>query len=250
MALRFSTDGGAGEALALGLVVLHVDETIEQDFRRLMPLEAALYTSRVPSGAEVTAETLARMEADLPAAVGRLPPAAGLHVVGYACTSGTTIIGEEGVARAVRSVRPGVAVTNPLTAAKAAFTALGARRIAFISPYVAEVSAAIRAKLEEAGFAIAAVGSFEQAEERVVARIDTASVLAAIEDVGGGAEECDAVFVSCTNLRVLDVLEEAESRIGKPVVSSNTALAWHMLRLAGCKDVRVGGGRLFRTELP
>jgi maleate isomerase len=45
--------------------------------------------------------------------------------------------------------------------------------------------------------------------------------------------DCDAVFVSCTNLRVAEIAEEAERRIGRPVLSSNLALAWHMLTLAG-----------------
>ena len=80
-----------------------------------MPPEAALYHSRVPSDPEVTAETLARMEAALPAAVSLLPPV-DFNVVGYGCTSGATIIGEPGVERAVHSVRPGVAVTNPAPA--------------------------------------------------------------------------------------------------------------------------------------
>ena len=46
-----------------------------------------------------------------------------------------------------------------------------------------------------------------------------------------GRGEVDAVFLSCTNLRTLDVIDEIEAELGLPVVSSNQALAWHMAQL-------------------
>ena len=90
----------------------------------------------------------------------------------------------------------------------------------------------MRLKLELAGIEIAGFGSFEEGNDRVVARITGASILRAVEAVAAQTP-CDAVFVACTNLRCLDVLAEAEARIGRPVISSNLALAWHMLHLAG-----------------
>ena len=58
---------------------------------------------------------------------------------------------------------------------------------------------------------------------------------------------CDAVFLSCTNLRTLNVIPEIEARIGKPVLSSNQVLAWHLLRLAGCHAVDDAPGVLWRN---
>ena len=249
MRLSFETDDGLAGRAALGLIVLQADETVEPEFRRLLDLEGvALYHGRVPSGAEVTPETLAAMEAAIPDAVRLLPPSAELEVVGYACTSGATIIGEAEVEAAIQSARPGVATSNPLTAVKAACAALGVRRLGFVTPYIAEVSAAMRAKLEAAGLEIAAFGSFEQSEEALVARITPASVLAAILEVGA-AETCEAVFASCTNLRATDVIPEAEARLGKPVLTSNQALAWHMLRLAGVTAPLPDRGALFLRAL-
>ena len=55
----------------------------------------------------------------------------------------------------------------------------------------------------------------------------------------------DAVFVSCTSLRLTEIVAELEADIGIPVTSSDHAMAWHCLRLAGVKDTVPGVGRLF-----
>ena len=207
-----------------------------------------VHHSRVPSGREVTPESLAEMAAALPAAVDLLPPGVAFDVIAYACTSGATIIGEDEVAAIIHRRRPGVSVSNPLTAAKAALLALKIGRLGFVTPYVAEVSSAMRENLAADGFETVAFGSFEVAEDGVVARMTPASILSAIVAVGEEAA-CEGVFVACTNLRAAGIIEEAEARLGKPVVTSNQALAWHMLRLAGVDAALPGRGRLFTLPL-
>lgn len=222
----------APEGAALGLVVLQADETIEQDFRWLVPPGARLYVTRVPSGLEVTSETLAEMEGRLPAAAELFPGSVRFDAVGYGCTSGTAVIGAAKVAEMVRLGTTAKAVTEPVSALIAACRALDVRRLAFLSPYVAEVSARLREVLAEAGVEAPVFGSFNEAEEAKVARITTASVIEAAAALGA-ASEAEAVFLSCTNLRTLDAIPEIERRLGKPVLSSNLVLAWHMCRLAG-----------------
>ncbi len=247
MTLPFETDAGLGVRAALGLIVLRSDETIEHEFRSFVPSTGiALYHSRVASADAVTTETLATMRDEIPRAAALLPPVA-LDVVGYGCTSGATVIGPDGVADGVHRHFPEAAVTEPLTAARAAFAALGVRRIALISPYVEAVSRALRAAFEASGLTIAAFHSFDEGQESVVARITPGSMFAAIE-VGASTPGVEAVFMSCTNLRMGPVLAEAEQRVGIPVLASNQVLAWHMLRLAGIDDPIPDAGRLF--ELP
>lgn len=245
MKLEFDTDGGIGTRANLGVIVLQTDETLEHEFARMIRgPDVAFYCSRIAMVPEVRSETLARMERELPAAAALLPSAPRYDAIGYGCTSGATVIGSDRVARAVTSVCPGARVSDPLAAIVAAARALGARRLGFVTPYVAEVSARMRGKLAAAGFEIAGFGSFEQGNDTVVARIDRESILAAIENVAAQAP-CDAVVISCTNLRCLDVIGAAEARIGVPVISSNQALAWHMLRLAGIAEPKPEFGRLF-----
>ncbi len=247
MKLRFDTDAGIGTRATLGVIVLETDETLEPEFARMTALDGvALYHSRIPMVPEVRPDTLARMEADLPAAARLLPSATDFDVIGYGCTSASSVIGSDAVARAVQGVFPQARVTDPLAAIIAAGRALGVRRLGFVTPYVAEVSARMRDRLVDAGFEIVRFGSFEEGDDRVVARISERAIAEGARQVAPGAE---AVVISCTNLRCLRIIPRIEAATGLPVISSNQALGWHMLRLAGIDDPLPRFGRLFATQL-
>ncbi|KZM50114.1 aspartate/glutamate racemase family protein [Labrenzia sp. OB1] len=245
MKLDFETDAGIGTRATLGVIVLETDETLEPEFSKMMALDdVALYHSRIPMVPEIRSDTLARMENNLPSSVRLLPPSLDFDVIGYGCTSASTVIGSENVARAIQGVFPGVKVTDPLAAVIAAARHLEAKRLGVITPYVPEVSRRMHQRLTDAGFEIVAFGSFEEGNDRTVARISKASIIRAAERVAASAP-CDAIVVSCTNLRTLDILKETEQKTGVPIISSNQALAWHMLRLAQIKEPRPDYGLLF-----
>ncbi|GAA6198856.1 Asp/Glu racemase [Aquicoccus sp. SU-CL01552] len=216
----------------LGLVVLQADERIEADLRQLLPAPVDLLVSRVPSGLDVTPQTLARMEAELPRAAGLFPEAVGFDVIGYGCTSGAAQIGSARVAEKLRVGARAAHVTDPVSALVASCRSLGLRRLALLSPYVAAVSDRLRAVLAEQGIATPVFGSFAEAEEARVARITAGSIAQAARTLvaEGGV---DGLFLSCTNLDTLPMIGALEREIGIPVLSSNLVLAWHMLRLAG-----------------
>ncbi len=230
----------------LGLVVLQSDETIEQEFRSALPHDAQFLVSRVASGQEVTRDSLQSMEAHLPAASGLFPRGTNFDAIGYGCTSGTAQIGADRIAELIRQGAPADHVTEPVTALTAACAALGATRLAFLSPYIGEVSAKLREVLAQAGIATPVFGSFNEASEARVARIDAGSVMAAARQLAakGGA---DALFLSCTNLHSFDVIAPLEAELGLPVMSSNAVLLWHMARMADAKVTRGDLGRLFET---
>jgi len=245
MGMPYDSVEPIGSRAVLGLIVLQSDETIEQDYQRCFPQgDVAIYVSRVPSGTEVTTDTLPMMEAELPRAASLLPPSLRFDAVGYGCTSGATVIGPDRVAALVEGAANVAAVSDPLSAVRAGLAALGVSRIGLVSPYIAEVTAPLCAALQASGSEVVASVSFDERVEERVARIDPASIRAAALAVGRDPG-VEAVFLSCTNLRTLDVISEIEDLLGKPVISSNQALAWHMARLAGV----TGGptfGRLMR----
>ena len=240
--LAFVTD--AQRPIAIGLIVLQVDETIETEFRAVFN-HIPLYHTRIPSAPVVTAETLARMEADIPGVSALLPPAARFGAIGYACTSAAAIIGSDRIAAAVQSIHPDVPISNPLDAALTACDTLGVRRLGLITPYIETVSHSIRDHFENNGLSIAALASFEREEDRIVAQISEESILDAILQLGA-RKDIDAVFVSCTNLRTFNIIATAEAEIGKAVLSSNQVLAWHLLRLAGYNSEMLGLGILLQ----
>ena len=247
--LKFETDAGPGERARIGLIILQSDQTIEPEFASLLrELGVALYHARIPNAMEVTPDTLRQMERELPGTVRLLPREFRFDAIGYCCTSGATEIGEEKVDRIIRRIHPDARTSNPLSACKAALRALGLKRIALVTPYLPSVTTDLRQELEAAGFEVSAVASFCQSNDLTVARIAPHSILEAIEEIGGG-EDCDGVFVACTGLRALEIIPEAEVRVQKPVLSSNQALAWHLMRLIGIEDNLKRGGRLFRARL-
>lgn len=217
----------------VGLVVLQADETIEQDFRRLFPAEVCdFFVSRVRSDPEVTTETLAAMANDMTAAASLFPRSAKFDVVGYGCTSGTSVIGPNRVAELVGEGCTAKSVTEPFSALVHACERRNIKRLALLSPYIESVSAKLRDVLAETGIATPVFGSFNEAEEAKVARISGASIIEAAEALAK-SDETDGVFLSCTNLKALEVLEEVTARTGKPAMSSNSVLAEHMKALAG-----------------
>ncbi len=223
----------------LGLVVLQTDETIEHDFRRLLSAdECKLHVSRVVSGADLTPEMIARMDRALPEAASLLPPAASFDAVAYACTSGTAHIGAERVHQVLRTETGATSATDPMTAAIAALGALGAHRIGVLTPYTETIAQPLIDTLRETGFDVTSSLSFGEEVEANVVRISGNSVRGAVEALLQGAE-VDAVFMSCTNLRTLDVIPDLETRFGIPVFGSNLALAWHLSKLAGLGALRL-----------
>ena len=239
--LRAGYDDASGTGPAVGLIVLESDEVLERELAAWLPPAFRRFHARIANATDVTADTLRAMERELPAAAALLPASVAFDVVAYGCTSASAVIGEARVAELVGSVVPNAAVTNPLSAAKARLADLGASRVALLTPYSRAVSRAVLEHLESAGLEVVRAATFDERDDSRVARIAERSTLEAMVRLaaGGGV---DAVFGSCTNLRALNVLDEAARRAGVPALTSNSALAWHIERLAASRAVAAGAG--------
>ncbi len=247
--LEFKVDGGFGQRARIGLIVLETDQTLEPEINSLDLAGVTFYHSRIPMEDDVSADSLGAMMDRLPAAAGLLPSDFEFDAVGYGCTSAATVIGAERVADAIGQVHPGVPTTDPITAAIAAFGALEAGRIAIVTPYVEDVTNQVVATFNNSGIEVVAAGSFLEPSDLVVARISPESITGAVRTMAAQAA-CDAVFVSCTSLRSYGNIASLELELGVPVVSSNQAFLWHLLRLAG-DDAGIDGdlkhlGQLFQ----
>jgi maleate isomerase len=238
-------DAGIASRAAIGLLVLATDQTMEHEFRQVMRLPGVgLYAARLYNDAEITNETLLAMRTRIAPATELILPGLPLDVVGFGCTSASMAMGEEAVFAEIHKARPEVKCTTPITAAFAAFNAFGAKRIGVLTPYAREVNETVRRYLDSHGVQVAAFGTFDKLDDREAARISPASLKRGVETLVRSAK-VDAVFVSCTSLRLCEAAAEIEAESGVPVTSSDHALAWHCLRLAGITDVIPGVGRLY-----
>lgn len=247
--LPYTLNAGIGHAAKIGMLVLSSDYTIDYEFSQVFSDDAiATYQTRIENSPEITPQTLAAMENKIPAALKTILPGEALDVVAYGCTSATTVLGEQTIFDRIAEVQPTALATTPITAAFAAFNALNAKRIAVLTPYRRDVNTLLRQYIIDAGFEVPVFGSFNQELDPLVARIDNNSLESAI-DILLEKASVDLAFVSCTSIRFLDQVRAIEARIGLPVTTSNHAMAWHCLRLAGGQQQLPQFGSLYQQSL-
>lgn len=245
---RLSADFVSGEGLSVGMIALAPDRVGVRDFETfLAPVPGlSIFTTRVPLAEVVTPASLAAMREHLAEAARRLVPGSPLDAVAFSCTSGTVAIGIEAVRAAVGQARPGVPVHTPIEAGANALDVLGVRRIALLAPYLEAAGDLISGFFEESGIDVLSRATFALDGDRQMNRVSPDCLIAAGTECLAATPEAQGLFISCTGLATAGVIEAIEQATGLPVVTSNQALAWEVLRRAGDATVIEGRGRLFR----
>jgi maleate isomerase len=239
--------GAAATPCEIGLIAVATDHAIESELRRFLPPErAVLYVTRVRLPDRYDLASLRATADELAAAAALLVPGSPLDVLVYGCTSATVAIGEDEVFARLRRDRPGLPLpcTTPITAAMAAFARLGVARVALLTPYRRAVHEAVAGFLGGRGMAVADQTHLGIDSDAAISRVTAAQLFEAVRRLDLAA--ADAVFLSCTSLRLAAVIDALEAETGRPVIASNQALAWHCLQLAGRGAGFPRGGRLLR----
>ncbi len=182
------------------------------------------------------------MGTQVPAAA-KLLAHAKVNVICYGCTAGGFLKGPEydRDMNAEIKVATGIPGTTSASAITDALNAVGAKRISVATAYEPWLNVKTQQYLEAAGFTVLAIEGFGTQAHAAVTP-DRVAALAKKVDL----PEAQAVFIGCSNLRTLEIIESLEQELGKPVVTSNQASMWSMLRLAGATHAVPGAGRLFR----
>jgi maleate isomerase len=228
----------------IGLVVLATDHTTERDFGWMLPRdEVQAYAARIPYANPTTPGNLRLLQPRLAEAASMILPDEPLDALHFGCTSAVVAIGDEAVEAALQAGKPGTPVVTPLSAARAAFAALGVRRISLLTPYTAETTAPMVGYFTRHGFEVGGVTCMDLDDDRVMARVRPEAVLAAA--VEAVARDADGLFVSCTALRAAEVAGRIEAAIGRSVVTSNQASVWRCLRILGLARSLPGSGRIW-----
>ena len=233
----------------IGVLVPPGNPTVEPELYRMAPSGVSVHFARLDSSSSASAPGAhGGMEDRTQAYVDSLPAVAPVlgavnpAIVALAFTAASYSNGfarEAALADRIASLTGSPALTAA-QAILAALEHLGVKRLALGTPYPESISAMGRAYWEAAGLTVAGYARlsgvtniYDESEER-------AYRLARQADV----PDADAVLLSGTGLPTIGVLELLERDLGKPVVSSNQALLWRALRMAGVREPVPGFGRL------
>jgi len=121
---------------------------------------------------------------------------------------------------------------------------LGVKRIALGAPYARETMLQGKAHLEAHGFDVVKYDNLPNVTNIYDETAERAYKLARSID----GSEVEAVFLTGTGLPTLPVLEALEQDLGKPVISSASAMMWNALRLCGVRQPIHGYGRLLTLD--
>lgn len=197
------------------------------ELQRMAPEGVQFVVTRMPFRDTSKASDLALVE-DIETH-SRLLADAQVDFIAFNCTAASLFVGPEAI-RARIHAATGLDTITTIEAVIDALRALGARRLALLTPYREDVSASEVHHLEQDGFSVLAqshLPCLTPAEQGAIPPkrwLDLASRI----DVTG----CDAVLFSCAGINISPVLAAIETATELPVVSSNSALLWKTLALA------------------
>ena len=229
----------------IGLIIPSSNRMVEQEMARHVPPDVCLHVARV----RMTGPHHAPLDQLLPRIedAARTLMDAKCDVVAFHCTATSMQEGMDGETRVLAALAGAGAAraTTTATAIRNAFKALGAHRIVLVTPYSAETTAEEAAFLQATGCEVLhAVGHALAGSDAYCAAPPEFWRERAIE---AARREADAYLISCANIAALGIIAELETRLGRPVVTSNQAVLWDaLMRVGGC-DLRAGPGHLFAS---
>ena len=233
-------DGWRGR---IGLITVVSGSSTEAEFNRYVPEGVAVLTTRIPLGG-ISLEALTEMRSHLDEAAS-LVIQAEVDVIVFACTAGSLVGGlgyDKEIIQALQS-RTGVPVTTTSTGVVKALSALGIKKIAVATPYPDAVNQAEKAFLEDSGFEVARIKGLELLEPRLVPQVPPGEMYRLAKEVF--SKDVEGVFISCTGLHVDSIIELVENDLQRPVITSNQAMLWDVLRKIGINEKIEGLGKVF-----
>jgi len=236
-------DNGKHHRARLGFILMSTDLAAESDFFAMVPEGVAVHITRLKTDDYTTNETLALHIEHMAEAAARIQPDTKPDVVSYHCTSGSIVLGEEVVMAEIRKGAPWAQPMCIVTGVVDALSELGAKKIVVGTPYLDEINTLEAEFLTTKGFEILDIQGLNLETGIEFGHVTPSYWKAFAQQID--QPDADAVFLSCGGIRSLEVAEDIERLIGKPVITSNQAQFWSCLRRAGIKDKIKGYGEIF-----
>jgi len=228
----------------VGLIALATDFMIEKDFINITKnMNIDIFVNRIHCYSPLTSENLIKMSNTVTEVTKDILPDEKLDCVVYGCTSGTIAAGYDVIKKKIKLAKPEAQVTTPSTAAINALKKMNISKVAIFTPYSKKLNDDVVNYFKKENFIVTSNSYFDISVDADIAKINPDYLYEVILNMDLiGAE---AIFLSCTNLPALSIVDKLEKKLNKIVLCSNQVLIWDTLRNIGKNNSMNGFGKLF-----
>ena len=231
----------------IGLIALGSDFRIEKDFNNMIyGRDIDLYVNRIHCYNPLTNETLAKMAEDITEVTKDILPDQKIDCVAYGCTSGTVAAGYDVIKKKVNLAKPEAKVTTPITSAIKALKVLDINKISILTPYTKTINDSVVNYFKKENIIVNSLTYFDIDSDLDIGQVDENYLFEVLSKTD--VEDSDALFISCTALPVLSIIDRLEKKLNKIVLSSNQTLIWETLNVIGNRNPVVGFGKIFEVN--
>jgi len=231
----------------VGLIALSTDFMIEKDFKKIIEnMNIDLFVNRIRSYYPLTKENLIRMGENVTEVSKDILPDEKLDCVVYGCTSGTIASGYDSIKNKINLAKPEAKVVTPSSAAVNALRKMKVKKISIFTPYSEKLNNDVVDYFKKENFIVTSNSYFDISYDNDIAKVDPDYLFEVITKMDLG--EAEAVFLSCTNLPALNIVDKLEKKLNKIVLSSNQVLIWDTLQNIKKTEPVNGFGKLFLSN--
>ncbi|MFD2130756.1 aspartate/glutamate racemase family protein [Pseudogracilibacillus auburnensis] len=231
----------------IGLIYIASAYSMEVEFYHMAPKGVTTHTTRIALSDQpehFSIDDLSSLEEDAIRAT-RLLAQAPLNVIAFGCTSGSFVNGVKYDRQMINRMEniANIPCTTTTTAVMEATKALQVKHIAIATPYSEEVNKLAHRYFTESGLTVTNITGLGIMNDYEISNLDSNTIYRMA--INANTDDADALFISCTGLQAVHMIQELEEDLQKPVITSNQATFWHSLRLSGVGTQIKGFGELF-----
>jgi maleate isomerase len=241
----------------IGLIVPSSNTTMETELPAMFARRSESFTwhSARARMTQVTPEALDAMVRSSDEAAKALADAP-VEAIAYACLvavmcrgAGAHYAVEEQLAAALADAPRRPPIVSSAGALINGLRALGARRVALVTPYMRPLTEQVADYVRGEGFDVPETVSLEVADNVEVGRLDPRNLVEEARRLD--ASRLDALVLSaCVQMPSLPVVQQVEDELGIPVLTAATATARELLLALGLDPVIPGAGSLLAAGVP
>tara|TARA_B110000196_G_scaffold286788_1_gene270693 strand:+ start:168 stop:914 length:747 start_codon:yes stop_codon:yes gene_type:complete len=231
----------------IGLIALASDYMIEKDFIKIIKdKKIDFFVNRIECFNPLTSKNLIKMSEKVTEVTKNILPNENIDCVAYGCTSGTIAAGYSSIEKKIKKAKPNTRVTTPSTASIKALKKLNVNKVAIFTPYSKSLNDEVLDFFKKEKFEITANSYFNIESDTDIGKIDPNYLFEILSkmDLNGA----DVLFISCTALPALSIIESLEKKLNKTVISSNQVLIWDTLNSINNKEPIKGFGKIFEVN--